>query len=135
MGRTSDMIRKNSVPQQGIEPRPKCPYPGEHHTAKPPRHLITVTFTTPPPLQGESMSSCILSSEITFATKCNSGSNKLYNPKKFCTSMVNQTPASCYLGKHHTTRPRRHLITVTLRLSTKRAMFCPSPCGRGIVKI
>ena len=45
---------------------------GEHHTTRPSRLPITVTFT---PFQGESMSLCIPSSEITLATKLNSGLN------------------------------------------------------------
>ena len=47
-------------------------YPGEHHTTR----LLNHWSVSHSPLQGESMSSCILSSEITLATKCNSGSNK-----------------------------------------------------------
>ena len=43
----------------------------KHHATSPSRHLTTVTFT----LQGKSMSLWVLSSEITFTTKCNSGSN------------------------------------------------------------
>ena len=82
----------------------------EHHTTRLPRTLMAV--------QGESMSSCISSSEITMATKCNSGSNKWWLairknsvPQQATGS---QTLVSGCLGEHHTARPPRHLIAVGL---------------------
>ena len=38
------------------------------------------------------------------------------DPKKFCTSMGNQTPVSHILGKHDTTRLSRYLTTITFTL-------------------
>ena len=63
-------IRKNLC--LNGESSPSLSQLGEHHTARLPRHWSL----SHSPLQGESMSSCVLSSEIILATKCNSGSNK-----------------------------------------------------------
>ena len=62
--------------------------PGKHHITR--LDTWPLSYLPPPPFpQGESMSSCISSSEITLVTKCNSG---LIQTEKFCASMGNQTP-------------------------------------------
>ena len=113
------VIRKNSVPQQGIKTW-SLTIQASIITTRPLRQWML----SHSPLHGESMSSCILSSEITLVTKCNSGPNKWYGLKKFCVSTGNCTPASCFLGKHHTTR---WLITVTVSQGTEcKSVFLPN---------
>ena len=83
---------------------PTSHYPGKYHIARLPRHWLLSHSS----LQGESMLSCVSSSDITLATKCNSESNKWHDSKHFCASTGNQTLASRYPGEHHTARLPRH---------------------------
>ena len=70
-------IWKNSVPQWGVKPRPLTNW-----VSSIPLDYWEHWSLAYSPLQGESMSSYILNSEITLAslaTKCNSGSNKWHD--------------------------------------------------------
>ena len=89
---------KYSVPQQGIEP-----WPFTIWVSIIPLDYQDTWSLSDSPLQGESMSSCISSSEITLTTKCDIGSNKWHYLNKFCASMVDRALASHYPGEHHTT--------------------------------
>ena len=92
---------------------PASCYPGKHHTARLPRHLITVTFTPP---RRNHVLICLELRDNTLATKCNSGLKwQLAIWKKFCASARIQTLASHYLGEYHTARLPRHLIAVTIQ--------------------
>ena len=83
VGRISDHYRSEKICASMGSWTPASHYLGEHHTARPRRHIWSLSHS---PHQGESMSSCILSSETTMVTKCNSGSKKwpLAIRKKLC---------------------------------------------------